>query len=103
LEAVSRKTEALCVFHFHIDFNIAVGCFDLSMAQPHASAVHLLESGTDMRIVFGHSGRSLLSRTPHRLSVLFEKFKWRLVTRVLGLPLIAGRDAVVELYLKRRM
>ena len=24
--------------------------------------------------------------TPHRLSVVFERFKWRLVTRVLGLP-----------------
>ena len=27
--------------------------------------------------------------TPHRLSVLFERFKWRLVTRVLGLSRIA--------------
>ena len=38
-------------------------------------------------IGFGHSGRLISAfGTPHRLSVLFERFQWRLVTRVLGLP-----------------
>jgi hypothetical protein len=41
-----------------------------------------------MRMGFGHSGRLIsLVGTPQRLSVLSEMFKWRLVTRVLGLPL----------------
>jgi hypothetical protein len=33
LEAVSRKTEALCVFHFQSISTYPFGCFDLSMAQ----------------------------------------------------------------------
>jgi hypothetical protein len=55
--------------------------------RPRAFSVHLLESGTEMRKDFGHSGRLISSvGTPHRLSVLFERFKCRLVTRPLGLP-----------------
>src|SRR5207244_2895730 len=47
------------------------------------------------RICFGHSGRRISAvGTPHRLSVLFERFKWRLVTRVLGLPLFGAWGSV---------
>jgi hypothetical protein len=43
------------------------------------------------------SGRLISSvGTPHCLSVLFERFKWRLVTRVLGLPPHGGQRAVEE-------